>query len=289
MVAEHSRIPVGSLTKAYSQFKATGTVRKLKQERKIIDSKQLGIVDSLVRDCPTLYLDEYCDKFFDYTGLLVCPATMLQAFKELNITRKGVQIIAKEASITKQAIFVERMVDKDPYQAVWIDEVRTDRRNLDRHFGRSRSGTRVQAPGFFVRKERLSTIAGIDTEGLTCAYTISGPFKGSDVAWFGINILIPTMLQRGKNLVILDNSSIHYNLEFIGALDDAHIDYLFLPPYSPWFNPIEEAFSSVKAWIKRWGKTLEAHGYDAYSTVSHAFDNISQQSCIGWITHAGYL
>jgi transposase len=97
------------------------------------------------------------------------------------------------------------------------------------------------------------------------------------------------MVERGKRLLIMDNCSIHYNARFLQLLDDNNIDHLFLPPYSPAFNPIEECFSAIKKWIHRYGMELKSLGFDDYSLVHQAFEAVTASQCLGWIHHAGYL
>ena len=100
---------------------------------------------------------------------------------------------------------------------------------------------------------------------------------------------IPSMQARYKSVLVLDNSSIHYNAEFRAAMAEAGIKCVFLPPYSPSFNPIEEAFSSVKAFIRRHGKLLLCHNYPTEAIIGHALDSITADKCAGWIKHAGYF
>jgi transposase len=56
----------------------------------------------------------------------------------------------------------------------------------------------------------------------------------------------------GKNSVlVMDNARIHHNAEWISVIEELGGRVLFLPPYSPDFNPIELAFSTIKAWLRR--------------------------------------
>ena|SRR5438128_9281928 len=56
----------------------------------------------------------------------------------------------------------------------------------------------------------------------------------------------------GKNSVlVMDNARIHHNTEWVSMIEELGGRVLFLPPYSPDFNPIELAFSTIKAWLQR--------------------------------------
>lgn len=97
------------------------------------------------------------------------------------------------------------------------------------------------------------------------------------------------MLARGKDVLILDNCSTHYNLSFLAALQDAGVQCIFLPPYAPWFNPIEECFGAIKAWIRRNAKRVLADNKLEQAIVYHAFREVATAvKCSAWIRHAGY-
>jgi transposase len=125
--------------------------------------------------------------------------------------------------------------------------------------------------------------------GLLTKFTIRGAFSGTDVAYFARHFLVPQMVHNGFNIVFLDNSSIHYNPEFLTELKDAGIQYYFLPAYSPHLNPIEEAFAKVKSLLRRWTTQLLSQGYDELLILHYAFDMLTADDCQGYMRHAGYL
>ena len=90
-------------------------------------------------------------------------------------------------------------------------------------------------------------------------------------------------------IVIMDNCSIHHVDAIKELLQNAGILLLFLPPYSPDFNPIEEAFSSVKYYLKCHDDVLQSlSGPDSMAIVQAGFENLSVEDCNSWITHCGY-
>ena len=62
---------------------------------------------------------------------------------------------------------------------------------------------------------------------------------------------------------------------------------LFLPPYSPDYNPIEELFSKLKATMKQYESDLEMQELDLEEIVLAAFSSITEEDCYSWINHAG--
>jgi len=101
---------------------------------------------------------------------------------------------------------------------------------------------------------------------------------------------IPAIQQTGvaNPVLILDNCRIHHSVEIKALLLASGIDYVFLPPYSPEFNPIEEAFSKFKAFIRRNALIFEEAGFNDFYVVNRAMEKITAQDALGWIIHAGY-
>ena len=85
----------------------------------------------------------------------------------------------------------------------------------------------------------------------------------------------------------MDNASIHCTNSVADILRDAGILVLYLPPYSPDYNPIEEAFSYVKYYLKELEEILEAVPLPM-TLLSAAFESITAERCAAWIKHAGY-
>lgn len=70
--------------------------------------------------------------------------------------------------------------------------------------------------------------------------------------------------------------------------------YEFLPPYSPDFNPIELAFSAIKAWIRRNGAEVRAameeeDDTDVYGLLLEAVFSVTREDAEGWFSHCGYV
>ena len=85
----------------------------------------------------------------------------------------------------------------------------------------------------------------------------------------------------------MDNCSIHHVSSVKQLFNDAGILLLFLPPYSPDYNPIEELFSYVKHYLKEHDQLLQTVS-DPYSIIKAAFTSITAELCQAWIGHSGY-
>lgn len=81
-----------------------------------------------------------------------------------------------------------------------------------------------------------------------------------------------------RSVMVMDNCSIHHVPEVIELLEDTGILFMFLPPYSPDLNPLEETFSSIKYFIQDHDELLQATD-DPKSITRSAFDNITKEQC----------
>lgn len=95
--------------------------------------------------------------------------------------------------------------------------------------------------------------------------------------------LVPNL--RTGDIVVMDNLAAHKNSWVLRAIEQAQCSVLFTPPYSPEFNPIEEAWAKLKDFVRRhFNRTRDA--FDL--AVSKAIDTISYSDISAWIRFAGY-
>ena len=103
--------------------------------------------------------------------------------------------------------------------------------------------------------------------------------------------LVPEMLpydgENPQSILVMDNCSIHHVQPVLETLRLMGILVLFLPPYSPDMNPIEEMFSSIKYYLKDHDQVLQAMD-DPLPLLEASFDSVTKEKCAAWIKHAGY-
>jgi hypothetical protein len=80
----------------------------------------------------------------------------------------------------------------------------------------------------------------------------------------------------------MDNCSIHHVAPALEVLEDAGILTMFIPPYSPDFNPIEELFSYVEYYLKQHDEILQGVS-DPKPIIRAAFNNVEKEDCMGWM------
>jgi len=121
-------------------------------------------------------------------------------------------------------------------------------------------------------------------DGEKCPLIFEGTLNKYLFAQYLKTQLKPTLAP--DDVVLLDNSSVHRSKLVLQTLEECGIKYLFLPPYSPDFNPIELLWAFMKAFLKkekaRTRKKLE-------KAVNCAFDAVEVEFIANWFRHCGYV
>ena len=96
--------------------------------------------------------------------------------------------------------------------------------------------------------------------------------------------LFPTL--SPDDIVVMDNMRSHHAKVVKNLLDEKHIQYLYLPPYSPDYNPIENMWSKIKANMRKQKVRTAALLSEA---IRKAFSTIRISDCMGWFRACGYV
>ena len=170
----------------------------------------------------------------------------------------------------------------DPRRLVFIDETgcATD---MARTRGRCLRGQRLKGQIPHGHWKMTTFTAGLRVDGLTAPMALDGPMNGE---WFVAcveQILVPTL--RPGDIVVMDNLSSHKGQGVRAAIEAAGAELRFLPPYSPDLNPIEQAFSKLKAHLRKHAERSMDALWDRIGTL---IDEFSPTECRNFFQHAGY-
>jgi transposase len=126
-------------------------------------------------------------------------------------------------------------------------------------------------------------VVGLRSTGLVAPTVVDGPMTGDVFVAYVRQQLVPTL--RPGDIVVMDNLSSHKRSEVRAAIGAAAAELRYLPPYSPDLNPIEKAFSKLKAKLraaqKRTVPELERH-------LGEVLDSFSPQECANYFKSCGY-
>lgn len=133
------------------------------------------------------------------------------------------------------------------------------------------------------RGENITLIAALTSTCLTAAFTFEGGLDLLALEVYVNQVLIPEF-PTGR-IIIWDRLSSHQNARIVGLLEAAGHRVLALPGYSPDLNPIEEAFSKVKAFLRSWGARTRVALDEG---IACAGESISRRDVFGWFLDCGY-
>ena len=149
----------------------------------------------------------------------------------------------------------------------------------------ARAPRRVRAVGAVPQNygQRLTVLAALDCDGIRAALLVPGATDRDVFLSFLQQVLGPQL--RPGTTVVMDNLAAHKNADVAEVLQRAGAQWCYLPPYSPDYNPIEQAWSKAKTWLRGVG----AHTRRKLSrSLKAALTQVTPQDAKAWFRHCGY-
>jgi transposase len=174
------------------------------------------------------------------------------------------------------------MSNADPKKLVFLDESSINT-GMTRLYGRSQDGKRIYDYVPDVRFQRTSIVSTLRLDGEMVPLTFKGSLNGERFAEYVKVHLAPTL--REGDIVFWDGLQAHKNAEAREAVLSVGARIIYLPPYSPEFNPIELMWSKVKAHLRKVkARTLEA----LEKAITEALKTVTLSDIANWFKHSGY-
>ena len=170
----------------------------------------------------------------------------------------------------------------DPARLVFIDETSTST-NMVRLRGRCPRGVRLIGQVPHGHWKTITFVAGLRYRAMVAPFVLDGAMDGTMFLAYVKQCLAPT-LKRG-DIVVMDSLPVHKVAGVKEAIEAAGATLLYLPSYSPDLNPIEQAFSKLKALLRKAAERTIPRLYRRIGKLLAAF---SAQECKNYFTHAGY-
>ena len=165
---------------------------------------------------------------------------------------------------------------------MFIDETSASTK-MARLRGRALKGERCRAAVPHGHWKTTTFTGALRVEGMTAPMVLDGPMNFLAFQAYIEQVLVPT-LHRGDT-VIMDNLPAHKSADVRRAIEAVGATLLYLPPYSPDLNPIENAFSKLKAFLRKAAaRTID----DLWNVIGDALPTLTSQDCISYFTAAGY-
>lgn len=191
-------------------------------------------------------------------------------------------LAASEQNQETRAAWRTQAQQLDANRLVIIDECGSNIA-LTPRYGWAPKGQRVTGSVPRNRGRNTTLIAALSREGMSESLILEGAAQAQAFELYVEQILGPSL--KAGQIVIMDNLRIHKGEKVRQAIEARGCELLFLPSYSPDFSPIEEAFSKLKAFLRRAGaRTHEA----LQEAIIQALATITAQDARGWFDHCGY-
>lgn len=165
---------------------------------------------------------------------------------------------------------------------MFIDETWASTKMARTH-GRAPRGERLRSPIPHGHWKTTTFVAGLRVSGMVAPMVLDGPINGIAFQAYVDQVLVPE-LEPG-DIVVMDNLGSHKGAGVRAAIEAAGASLLYLPPYSPEFNPIENAFAKLKAMLR---KAAERTVEGLWNTIGRIVDAFTPDECANYFTAAGY-
>lgn len=170
----------------------------------------------------------------------------------------------------------------DPERLLFIDETGTST-DMARLRGRAPRGERLVGKVPYGHWKTTTFVAALRSTALTAPCVIDGPMNGNAFLAYVEQILAPTL--KPGDIVILDNLGAHKVAGVREAIEAAGARLLYLPPYSPDLNPIEQLFAKLKALLR---KAAERSVEALWNRIAELLGAFTHEECTNYFRNAGY-
>jgi transposase len=184
--------------------------------------------------------------------------------------------------LRRREAWFEEQLDLDPERLVFIDETWTAT-NMARLRGRAPKGLRLRMSVPHGHWKTTTFIGGLRREGIVAPFVIDGPINREAFEAYVAQVLVPEL--RVGDTVVMDNLSSHKGPRVRELIEAVGASLLYLPPYSPDFNPIENAFAKLKALLR---KTAERTVEGLWTAIGRLVDVFTPTECANYFAAAGY-
>lgn len=170
----------------------------------------------------------------------------------------------------------------DPARLVFIDETWA-KTNMAPLRGWAPRGARLIGRAPHGHWRTMTFIAALRHDRIDAPFVLDGPINGEAFRAYVEHLLVPTLAPG--DVVVMDNLGSHKGKAVRTAIRNARAHLLFLPPYSPDLNPIEQMFAKLKHLLRAASeRTMEA----TWRRIGTLIDRFSSDECANYLKNAGY-
>lgn len=289
VIARELNINVNTIRTILNVYKANGRViaKKRRNPKPLkISLAMQEFIREKISDDVSITLRSLKSSLLTERGISVSKSTIARSIDAFNFSFKRVVLIP-EARNSYQNIefrytYANEYLSLDENKVIFIDEMGVNI-SMRCTYGRSLIGISPRKKVKAIRSKNYSISAAITKSGLIRFKTINKAFTGESYSDFILEVL--EILQATSQLgftFIMDNCAIHKVSSVRSFIENSGHNLLFLPPYSPQLNPIEEFFSKWKHNIK---VLNVVNVEDLLIAIQNSCDKITINDCTGYFAH----
>lgn len=260
------------------------------RRRRITPPMLAALCDHLLEK-PGLYRDEMVVFLYDEFDIVVSVSSIGRALASIKWTKKVTRRIASERNADLRDFYLHKLSEFRSYQLVYIDESGCDKRIGFRRTGWSPLGVAPVEVARFHRDRRYQILPAYTQEGILMSRVFQGSTDGAVFEDFVEQLLHHCRpYPEPSSVLVMDNASFHRGERVEQLCRDAGVKLLYLPPYSPDLNPIEEFFAELKAFIKKQWHEFENSPHEEFGAYLEWCVSVvggREESARGHFRHAG--
>lgn len=294
-IADRFEVSQSSVSRLIRKFVAEGHVIPVKREGStpILTDEDHSVIREIVKNENDLTLLEISKRIKDRLGKCVSQPTVHRVLKKLNLRRKKKTRQASERDrpdIKKKRVdYIDSLeeglssgdISVDDW--VFLDEAGA-KLGMSCDDARAEGGERAVAKEPKNQGKNISMVGAIGVRGVVAMMYCLCTVDAMGFATFIDKYLVPNL--RPGQIVIMDNVNFHTTAHVKSAIEAAGARVVFLPAYSPEFNPIEQLWSKLKTYLKsKMPESLQ----DFHDYFIEALSTVTEYDCEGWFENSGII
>jgi transposase len=184
--------------------------------------------------------------------------------------------------VKRREDWFEGQLELDPERLVFIDETWAAT-NMARRYGRAPRGQRLRMSVPHGHWKTTTFVGALRLTGMVAPMVLDGPINGRAFQAYVDQVLVPEL--KPGDVVVMDNLGSHKGADVRAAIEAAGASLLYLPPYSPDFNPIENAFAKLKVFLR---KAAERTVEGLWTKIGQLLPAFTPNECANYFAAAGY-
>jgi transposase len=291
-IADLLKLPRSTVSSIYNKFPKEGVMKKHarggRKSKKLGEEGIASIQRWLAKDC-ALTLRELQAKVHRIYRLLISLTTISSYISAFNLTLKRVHTIAA-ASTTPERLEARKkycewfLEASDSRNIIYLDETGFQI-SMRRQYGRAPAGQRAVQVVPAIKTTNRTVMAAMSKEGLIYYKGLEGPGDRVRMLQYLEELFVALdAAARERVILIMDNAAFHRcaEIEIRAAIESRGHELAFLPPYSPFFNPIEYMFSQWKSLVRRTAPRSEA---ELMNTIDSFTGVVTRDHCRNYCNH----